>query len=355
MDAGNVLDDGAAGSRTGRGPDAGRQVLLALLPGLLASTLLGGPGTLLNLLAAGLALWLLDRAWRPAAGPAGVPWVTALVLAFTLPPASPWFLVAACALAIGAIARAGSTRHLPFNLAMLAAALVFVLYPGRLPGWPAEPVDVSAWPQQVVQAAVGTRPPVAAPDGSTGATALVAMAQRAPLTISEVRAANPAFGTWGAAGGEWVALAWLAGGLWLLQRRVVTWHVPLGCIVGVTLTAALLYEGDGAHGGTSPLLHLFAGGTLLVAFFALTEPHGRPRTNAGQVLGGLFAGVLIVALREQAGGADRAASVVLLANALAPAFDALGSRMRRPPRPPHRTEQGAPVPDPHTPPADRPA
>jgi electron transport complex protein RnfD len=159
-------------------------------------------------------------------------------------------------------------------------------------------------------------------------------------------------GAWGAAGGEWVALAWLAGGLWLLQRRAITWHVPLGCVVGVTLTAALLYEGDGAHGGSSPLLHLLAGGTLLVAFFALTEPRGRPQTHAGQLLVGLFAGALVVALREHAGGADRAAVVVLLANALAPAFDALGTRLRRPPnRPPRLGAHDAAPPEgpaPHT-------
>lgn len=346
-----------AASGTAGASTAERQVLIALLPGLVASTALGGPGTLLNLAFAGATLWLLDRAWRPANAPAGLPWVAAVMLAFTLPPATPGYIVAACALALGGVVRAASTRPLPFNPAMLAAALVFVLYPGRLPGWPAAPVTAGAWPQQLQQAITGAMDTggmdrVTATDGSTGATALVAMAQRAPLTISEVTAQHPAFGAWGAAGGEWVALAWLAGGLWLLQRRAITWHVPLGCVVGVTLTAALLYEGDGAHGGSSPLLHLLAGGTLLVAFFALTEPRGRPQTHAGQLLVGLFAGALVVALREHAGGADRAAVVVLLANALAPAFDALGTRLRRPPnRPPRLGAHDAAPPEgpaPHT-------
>ncbi len=304
-------------------------VLLALAPGLLVTTLLFGPGTLLNLLAGSLVLLVVNRMRKQRLPGSRLPWVGVVVLALALPPATPLWLVVPCAVLVGLLHARDATRRLPFNTALLAAALLFLAFPGRLPAWPSVPAGVDGWTAQVRQAMTGE--PVT--DASTGATALVAMAQRSPFTISEIRAASAAFGRWGGAGSEWVAIAWLAGGLWLLQRRVVAWHAPLGCIVGAACAAAALYEGDGALGGAPPTLHLLAGSTLLVAFFALTEPGSRPRLPSGQLLSGLFAGTLIVTLRHRAGGADHAAVVVLLANALAPVFDALGSRLRRPQRP----------------------
>lgn len=329
-----------------RARDATRDTLLALLPGLLLTTVLFGPGALANLAAiaaVGYAVRTASRAFAKPGHREHVPWIGAIVLALALPPACPAWLPALCALVMCAAGGAFGTVRLPFNAAMVAAAFAFILLPGALSAWPAQPVGLADWGTQLQQAASAapTRAARAAAvgdattgtsviDGSTGATALVAMAQRAPLTISEVRAASPAFGSLGAAGGEWIAAAWLAGGLWLMHRGVIGWQAPLGCVAGVLLAAALLYDGDGTSGGAPPLLHLFAGGTLLVACFVLTEPGSGPRTPGGRVVCGLCAGVLICGLRDAAGGADRAAVAVLLVNALGPACDALASRLRRP-------------------------
>ncbi len=313
-----------AGSACGFGADSNgalNTTLLALLPALACSSVVTGPGTLINLavaaavttLVAGVARWAGLRS-----GDYRVALITAVILAFALPPAAPLWLTGMTALAAAlfrlALSASGrqhqtegvaynthpAERHAErtaqcFNPAMLGYAFVFLVFPHALS--------------------------YSASDGSTGATALIAMAQRAPATISEIRSISPAFGHWGGNGAEWLGVAWMLGGLSLLWRRVITWHTPVGCIVGVCIAAGIGYEGDSAYGGATALHHLLSGGTLLIAWFVLTDPGTAPRQPIAQLLSGLSAGVLLYAVRESGGGADRSAFVVLLINALAAAFD----------------------------------
>ena len=299
--------------------------LLAMLPALVCSSVVAGPGTLRNLAVAATVALLVTGMLRWArlrAGDYPVALITAFILAFALPSAAPLWLTGMAALvaelfrlllsaprpfATSNLAHDGQpgVRHAEpaghrfarhrFNAAMLGYAFVFLVFPYALSS--------------------------STSDGSTGATALIAMAQRAPATISEIRSVSPAFGEWGGHGTEWLGFAWLLGGLGLLWRRIITWHTPLGCIVGVCIAAGIGYEGDSANGGATALHHLLSGGTLLVAWFVLTDPSSAPRQPIAQLMSGLAAGALFYLVRETAGGADRSAFVVLLINALAAAFD----------------------------------
>src|SRR5690606_30967553 len=65
-------------------------------------------------------------------------------------------------------------------------------------------------------------------DGWATATALDILKNNNSLTLNELRNAEPALGSFASRGWEWVALAWLAGGLWLIYRRVISWHAPVG-------------------------------------------------------------------------------------------------------------------------------
>ncbi|MGK9517961.1 RnfABCDGE type electron transport complex subunit D, partial [Salmonella enterica subsp. enterica] len=79
------------------------------------------------------------------------------------------------------------------------------------------------------------------------------------LTIDELFASNPAFGQIGGTGSEWVNLAFLAGGVFLLQQRVFSWHAPVGMLASLFVISLLGWNGSGSDSNGSPLFHLLTG------------------------------------------------------------------------------------------------
>ena len=114
-------------------------------------------------------------------------------------------------------------------------------------------------------------------DGYTGATALDSirngLEQR--YTMGELLARGEVVGALGARGFEWINFAALVGGLFLMARGIVRWHIPAAVLAGLLLPALVAHALDpGAYLG--PLTHAFAGATMLGAFFVATIP-SRPR------------------------------------------------------------------------------
>src|SRR5690606_36752016 len=110
-------------------------------------------------------------------------------------------------------------------------------------------------------------------DGYTGATLLDTFKQqRGGLQVNEFLARSPLAGGWSALGWEWVNLGFVTGGLYLLWRRIITWQIPVAMLLTLALLAALFHDGGSSASGGSPLMHLFAGGTMLGAFFIATDP-----------------------------------------------------------------------------------
>ena len=110
---------------------------------------------------------------------------------------------------------------------------------------------------------------------------------------------------------SWVALAYGAGGLYLLWRRIITWHVPVATLGGLlALTLPLWLLDSGAH--ASPLQHLAAGGLVLAAFFIATDPVSGCTSNRGRLLFGLGIAVITLVIRRWGGYPDGVAFAVLL-------------------------------------------
>jgi electron transport complex protein RnfD len=295
------------------------KVLLALLPGIAASTWWLGPGVLLQIgiavafafaIEAVLLRWR-GRPLRPFLTDLSAP-VTAVLFALCLPPWAPWWIAA-----IGMLAAIGLAKHLygglgynVFNPAMVGYALVLVAFTRELSAWP--PV---ALPLDALLAGVfgGTAP-------------WDALAQATPLdhlrdqlgqgrTVAEALASPAA-----ASGAPWIALAWTLGGLWLLHQRVIHWQVPLGVLTGVLALALPLWLYDaGSH--ASPWFHLSHGALALGAFFIATDPVSGAATPRGRLVFGFGVGALAVLLRTFGAWPDGVAFGVLLMNAAAPLLD----------------------------------
>ena len=130
------------------------------------------------------------------------------------------------------------------------------------------------------------------------------------------------FGHIAGVGSEWVALAYLAGGLFLLQQRVIRYQAPLAMLAGLTTLAVPLWLWQPAH-YVDPLFHLVAGATLLAAFFIVTDPVSGPTSARGQLIFGFGVGLLIYVIRVFGGYPDAAAFAVLLMNIAVPLIDQL--------------------------------
>jgi len=194
-------------------------VAAACAPGALALTWLFGIGTLVNLVWASLVAVAVEAAIlavrrRPLAFflKDGSALVTAVLLALALPPYAPWWLTLVAvgfAIVFGKQLYGGLGQN-PFNPAMLGYVVVLISFPLEMTRWPGI-AQVS--PGEGLQLIFGLAPLA---DGWVQATVLDTLKLNHSLTLQELYDSHAAFGLLGGAGSEWVNLAFLFGGLFLL-------------------------------------------------------------------------------------------------------------------------------------------
>jgi len=180
------------------------------------------------------------------------------------------------------------------------------------------PLDFS---QTLAVIFTGSLPANLAWDAVTAATPLDVMRNLLDQNqmISEIRQ-QPMWGDFGGRGWEWVNNWLLLGGLFLLYKRVISWHIPVAMLGSLLLIAMLFHFLDQE---TYPfgLFHIFSGGTMLGAFFIATDPVTACTTRRGQLIYGASIGVLIYIIRTWGGYPDAIAFAVLLLNMAAPTID----------------------------------
>ncbi|HSC82726.1 MAG TPA: RnfABCDGE type electron transport complex subunit D [Pseudomonas sp.] len=317
-----------------------QRVLLACLPGALALLWFNGFGLLLQLLLTSatccICELLTQRLRQQPATPAehslfgrpalaeGSGLVSATLLALALPSYAPWWLTvtsAAFASLFGKSLFGGFGRN-PFNPAMLGYAFALIAFPAQMVHWPVPGSShgLLAAAQQVFGFGSGLV------DGWSQATALDSLKHNDRLTIEELFARHPAFGGVGGRGAEWVNLGFLAGGLYLLQQKVIRWQAPLGMLGALFVISLLCWNGSGSDSNGSPLLHLFSGASMLGAFFIVTEPVSGAGNERSRLYFGIGVGLLTYVIRTWGGYPDGLAFAVLLMNLCVPRLDRLGLR-----------------------------
>ncbi|HET9695199.1 MAG TPA: RnfABCDGE type electron transport complex subunit D [Steroidobacteraceae bacterium] len=312
-----------------------RQVLLALAPVALVHVGLFGPGLLLQLAVACVAALLCEALalrWRGhdpgAALRDGSVLVTACLLALSVTPLLPWWLMAlgtAFAVLLGKHVFGGLGQN-PFNPAMVGYAVLLVAFPVEMTRWPI-PLDADGarpWTElaRLGFATIYGGDPGSAWDGYTGATALDSIRAGLDLryTMGELLGRGTIVGVIGARGFEWVNLAALAGGLYLLARGIVRWHIPVAVLGGLLVPAFVAHALDpGAH--LAPLVHAFSGATMLGAFFIATDPVSAATSDRGRLWYGAGVGLLTWVIRSWGGYPDGFAFAVLLMNLAVPLLD----------------------------------
>jgi electron transport complex protein RnfD len=306
-----------------------RQVLLALLPGIACAWWFFGWGILINILLAGSTALAAEAGMlalrrRPVTDTLldGSALLTGVLLALALPPLTPWWIPVIGSLFAIVIAKQlyGGLGYNPFNPAMIGYVVLLISFPLELTLWSA-PGQSLPLADTLALVFAGVTPENLPLDAITTATPMDTIKTRLGLseTLSEIHA-GPLFGSFAGAGWEWINLAFLLGGLWLLQLRVIQWQIPAGMLGGLA-AAALLFFVVNPDNYSSPLFHLFSGAAMLGAFFIATDPISASTTPRGRLYYGAGIGLLTYVIRTWGGYPDGVAFAVLLMNMAAPTID----------------------------------
>jgi len=326
-------------NRTGR---MMRLVIYATFPGIVALTHFFGIGVILNVIFASLACvafeaLVMKLRKRPIMfylrDYSAV--VTGVLIGVSLPPYCPWWLVVSAAFVAIVLAKQlyGGMGFNPFNPAMVAYVLLLISFPIEMTQW-ATPQPLLA-DGQTLPSLVATLDKIffgtAFPqmndstiDGYSSATVLDIMKQNPGLTLDVLYKQEPVFneGRWAGAAWEWVNIGFLIGGIYLLYKKVFTWHAPVSMLLALAFMAAFFYDSGSSNSGGSPMFHLLSGATMLGAFFIVTDPVTSAVSTRGRIIYGALIGVLIYVIRAWGTSyPDGVGFAVLLLNFAAPFID----------------------------------
>ena len=119
---------------------------------------------------------------------------------------------------------------------------------------------------------------------------------------------------------QMITILYFIGGLFLIYKKVITWHLPLSLILSVYVFSGLLHLYD-QNTYMSPLFHLLNGATFLAAFFIITDPVSSPTTLKGKIIFGILIGLITVIIRNYGGYPDGIAFAVIFMNICVPLIE----------------------------------
>jgi electron transport complex protein RnfD len=310
------------------------RVLLALIPGIAAYVWFFGPAILISIALASATALATEAAMLKLRNRPVKPFlsdnsalITAWLLALSIPPLAPWWMVV-----VGTAFGIAVAKHLygglgnnPFNPAMVGYAVLIISFPGHMTHWlTPHSLDLLQLPfaDQLNYIFRGVLPAGLTLDAVTTATPLDTLKTQLHLglSVNEIRE-MPIYGFLGGKGGEVVALGFAIGGLYMLATRIITWYLPFVYLAALFSIAGFFHLYDPAH-YASPLFHWFSGAAMLGAFFIFTDPIGSPTTRKGKIIYAIGAALLTWLIRTFGGFPDGVAFAALLMNICVPLIDA---------------------------------
>ena len=284
-----------------------RDVVIALMPALVVSTVVFGWDVLrvvaLSVASCVVFEYLIQKfLFR---GPLTISnWsavVTGVLLAFNLPASIPWWIVVIGAFVAIAVAKMtfGGLGKNPFNPALVGRVFLLIAYPVQMTTFPL-PVNGSF-------------------DALSGATPLAAVKHGAAADVLGTQ--ELLLGNMPGSLGEVAALALLAGFVYLLWRRVITWHIPVTVLVTMALFAFVVALARGESGAALwqfPLFHVLAGGAMLGAIFMATDYSTSPMTVKGGVIFAVGIGLITMLIRLWGAYPEGMSFAILIMNSCVP-------------------------------------
>ncbi|MDZ4201473.1 MAG: electron transport complex subunit RsxD [Gallionella sp.] len=306
------------------------KVLLALIPGIALYVWYFGPAILVSIALASVTALATEALMLKLRNRPVAPFLkdnsallTGWLLALSIPPLAPWWLIVVGTAFCIAVAKHlyGGLGNNMFNPAMIGFAVLIISFPVPMTHWLTPhglgQVELT-FIDQLEYIFLGALPPGVTLDAITMATPLDTLKTRLHLDESIKHILDmPIYGRLAGQGSEMVSWGFLAGGLYLLATRIISWHVPVAYLGALFITAGLFHLADPAHYVT-PLFHWFSGAAMIGAFFILTDPVSGPTTNKGKLIFAAGAGLLTYLIRAFGGFPDGTAFATLLMNICVP-------------------------------------
>ena len=311
-------------------------VLLALLPAtLFGFYLYGWPALFLFLVTVFSALLAEAFALKLAGKPVspylfdGSALLTAWLLAMSLPPWAPWWIAvlgSLLAIIVGKQIFGGLGQNL-FNPAMVARVALLISFPVEMTQFPPPTPLFSESAPGLLESLAITFGHSAQVDALSGATALgfvkTELGRGLPLSQITQDSSSVSQLFWGTVPGslgEVSTVLLFLGGLFLIYKQVISWHIPVSMLTTLFFLAAVFHAiNPEAYPG--PLWHLLSGAAVLGAFFIATDLVTSPVSARGQLIFGVGCGALVYVIRTWAAYPEGVAFAVMLMNSCTPLID----------------------------------
>jgi Na+-translocating ferredoxin:NAD+ oxidoreductase subunit D len=290
-------------------------VVFALFPAFLVSLYFFGIGALIvtgiSVLSCVVSEYLIQRyiMKREPSITDGSALVTGLLLAFNLPSNLPWWIIvigALVAIGVGKMTFGGLGAN-PFNPALVGRVFLLISFPVQMTSWP-EPV-VSRL--QYVDAETGATPLALIREGLASGVPVSRLMEQIPGYMELLTGFIPG------SMGEVSALALLAGGVYMVVRKIITWHIPVSILLTVFIFTGIPWLIN-PFDNVDPLFHLLTGGLMLGAIFMATDYVTSPMTPRGMWVFGIGIGVITAAIRLYGVYPEGISFAILIMNAFVP-------------------------------------
>ena len=290
-------------------------VIFAMLPAFAFSIYVFGLGALMVTLIAVLSAvlfeylitkYLLKREPDILDGSAVV---TGMLLAFNVPSNLPWWLIVLgsfVAIGIGKMSFGGLGNN-PFNPALVGRVFLLISFPVQMTTWPA-PFESR---MSITDIVTGATPLGFIKDGLKNGESLVDLMQDVPRHVDFLLGMQPG------SMGEISGLLLILGFLYLLIRKVITWHIPVIVIGTMFVFSGLLWLGNPDR-FVDPLFHILTGGALLGAIFMATDYVTSPMTIRGVVIYSAGIGIITILVRVFGAYPEGISFAILIMNAFVP-------------------------------------
>ena len=291
-------------------------VIIALLPALLVSFLYFGIGSVVvcasSVAACMFFEWAITK-YIMKKEPTlidGSAILTGLLLGFNLPSNLPvWIIIigALVAIGIGKMTFGGLGCN-PFNPALVGRCFLLVSFPAQMTSWPVAgqltsyvDAQTGATPLSIMKEAIKSGDPT--------------VLDRLPDSVS-LLLGNPGINHGAGTIGEICALALIIGLIYMLWKKIITWHIPVSILATVFVFCGLLHVANPIY--ANPIAELLTGGLMLGAIFMATDYVTSPMTHKGQIIYGIAIGALTVIIRNWGSYPEGMSFAILIMNAFTP-------------------------------------
>ena len=290
-------------------------VIISLVPAFLVTLYVFGAGALvvtaISIASCVLAEYLIQKYLLKTSVSIqdGSAIVTGLLLAFNLPSNLPWWMVvigAVFAIGVGKMTYGGLGNN-PFNPALVGRVFLLISFPVQMTSWP---LPVTSRFQYL--------------DATTGATPLgfLKEAIRNGETVPDVMNQLPGhmqlfLGQMGGSLGEVSALALIIGFIWLLYKKIITWHIPVFVVATVFIFSLVLWWADPLK-NAPPLFNILTGGVMLGAIYMATDLVTSPMTKTGMIIYAVGIGIITMVIRKFGSYPEGVSFAILIMNAFVP-------------------------------------